>query len=110
MPLSKLVLIDGHSLAYRAFYGLPLYDRGGKVHFTNARGEFTNAVYGFCNMLLKVWADERPDGIAVAFDLGRTFRDDLYEPYKGSATRCRTSWCRKSTASSSSCRPSTSRR
>ena len=83
MPLSKLVLIDGHSLAYRAFCGLSLYDRGGKVHFTNAKGEFTNAVCGFCNMLLKVWADERPDGFAVAFDLGRTFRDDLYEPYKG---------------------------
>jgi DNA polymerase I len=64
MPPSKLVLIDPHSLAYRAFYGLPLYDRGGKVHFTNARGDFPNAVYGFCNMLLKVWADERPDGIA----------------------------------------------
>jgi 5'-3' exonuclease len=64
MPLTKLVLIYGHSLAYRAFYGLPLYDRGGKLHFTNARGEFTNAVYGFCNMLLKVRADERPDGIA----------------------------------------------
>jgi DNA polymerase-1 len=81
--MKKLILVDGHSLAYRAFYGLPLYDRHGKPTFTTAKGEFTNAVYGFANMLLKVWNDEKPDGIAVAFDLGRTFRDDLYEPYKG---------------------------
>ncbi len=79
----KLILIDGHSLAYRAFYGLPLYDRRGKVSFTNSRGEFTNAIYGFANMLIKAWTDEKPDYIAVAFDAGRTFRDDLYEPYKG---------------------------
>ncbi len=79
----KLVIIDGHSLAYRAFYGLPLYDRRGKVSFSTASGELTNAVYGFANMLIKTWNDERPDYIAVAFDAGRTFRDDLYEPYKG---------------------------
>lgn len=79
----KLILIDGHSLAYRAFYGLPLYDRRGKISFNNSRGEFTNAVYGFANMLIKAWTDEKPDYIAVAFDAGRTFRDDLYEPYKG---------------------------
>ncbi len=83
MTVKKLLLIDGHSLAYRAFYGLPLYDRGGKPSFTTSKGEYTNAVYGFANMLLKVWADEQPDGIAVAFDLGRTFRDDLFEDYKG---------------------------
>ena len=40
-------------------------------------------MYGFATMLLKVWNDEKPDDIAVAFDMGRTFRDDLYEPYKG---------------------------
>ncbi|NUM78462.1 DNA polymerase I, partial [candidate division KSB1 bacterium] len=79
----KLVVIDGHSLAYRAFYGLPLYDRRGKVSFSTASGELTNAVYGFANMLIKTWTDERPDYIAVAFDAGRTFRDDLFEPYKG---------------------------
>jgi DNA polymerase-1 len=81
----KLVLIDGHSLAYRAFYGLPLYDRHGNVTFSNSKGELTNAVYGFANTLIKTWREERPDYIAVAFDLGRTFRDDLYEDYK--ATR-----------------------
>jgi DNA polymerase-1 len=79
----KLVLIDGHSVAYRAFYGLPLYDRHGKVIFSNSRGEFTNAVYGFANMLIKTWSEQRPDYIAVAFDLGRTFRDDMFEDYKG---------------------------
>ena len=79
----KLILVDGHSLAYRAFYGLPLYDRRGKASFSTADGEFTNAVYGFASMLIKTWNDERPDYMAVAFDLGRTFRDDLYEDYKG---------------------------
>lgn len=79
----KLVLVDGHSVAYRAFYGLPLYDRRGKASFSTAQGEHTNAVYGFANMLIKAWIDERPDYIAVAFDLGRTFRDDLFEAYKG---------------------------
>lgn len=79
----KLVLIDGHSVAYRAFYGLPLYDRSGRATFSTKSGELTNAVYGFANMLIKTWNEERPDYMAVAFDLGRTFRDDLYEEYKG---------------------------
>ena len=83
MPKKKLVLIDGHSLAYRAFYGLPLYDQRGKVAFSTSRGEHTNAVYGFANTLIKVWNEEKPDYIAVAFDLGRTFRDDKYADYKG---------------------------
>ncbi|HJW84187.1 MAG TPA: DNA polymerase I, partial [Anaerolineae bacterium] len=83
MPRQKLILIDGHSLAYRAFYGLPLYDQRGKVTFSTSKGEFTNAVYGFANTLLKVWNEEKPDYIAVAFDKGRTFRDDKYADYKG---------------------------
>jgi DNA polymerase I len=83
----KLVLIDGHSVAYRAYYGLPLYDRRGAVTFSTKAGEFTNAVYGFANMLIKTWNDERPDYIAVAFDLGRTFRDELFDAYK--ATRAK---------------------
>ena len=83
MPKKKLILIDGHSLAYRAFYGLPLYDQRGKVAFSTSRGEYTNAVYGFANTLIKVWNEEKPDYIAVAFDLGRTFRDDKYAAYKG---------------------------
>src|SRR3990172_3627613 len=83
MPKKKLILIDGHSLAYRAFYGLPLYDQRGKVAFSTSRGEYTNAVYGFANTLIKVWNEEKPDYIAVAFALGRPFRDDKYAAYKG---------------------------
>jgi len=87
MPRKKLILIDGHSLAYRAFYALPLYDQRGKPSFSTARGEHTNAVYGFANMLIKVWNEEKPDYIAVAFDTGRTFRDDKYADYKGTRAK-----------------------
>ena len=77
----KLVLIDGHSLAYRAFFAMintPL-----SVENANGEKELTGAVFAFSNMLLKVWKDEQPDFIAVAFDVGKTFRDDLYAEYKG---------------------------
>jgi DNA polymerase-1 len=86
MP-KKILLLDGHSLAYRAFYGLPLYDQSGRPRFSTSQGEFTNAVYGFATMLFKVWNDEQPDYIAAAFDKGRTFRDDKYADYK--ATRAK---------------------
>jgi DNA polymerase-1 len=86
MP-KKILLLDGHSLAYRAFYGLPLYDQSGRPRFSTSKGEFTNAVYGFASMLFKVWNDEKPDYIAVAFDKGRTFRDDKFADYK--ATRAK---------------------
>lgn len=67
----KLVLIDGHSLAYRAFFAMintPL-----SVENANGEKELTGAVFAFSNMLLKVWKDEQPDYIAVAFDVGKTF-------------------------------------
>ena len=86
MP-KKLILLDGHSLAYRAFYGLPLYDQSGRPRFSTGRGEFTNAVYGFATMLFKVWNDEQPDYIIAAFDKGRTFRDDKYAEYKGTRAK-----------------------
>jgi DNA polymerase I len=86
MP-KKILLLDGHSLAYRAFYGLPLYDQSGRPRFSTGKGEFTNAVYGFASMLFKVWNDEKPDYIAAAFDKGRTFRDDKFADYK--ATRAK---------------------
>jgi len=86
MP-KKILLLDGHSLAYRAFYGLPLYDQGGRPRFSTGSGEFTNAVYGFASMLIKVWNDEQPDYIACAFDKGRTFRDDMYAEYKGTRAK-----------------------
>ena len=74
----KLVIIDGSSLLYRAFYAIP--------PLTDSQGRYTNAVYGFLNMLLKLYADLDPQYVAVAFDKGKyTFRNDLYDGYK--ATR-----------------------
>jgi DNA polymerase-1 len=72
----KLLLIDGLSLAFRAFYALP-------TDLATPNGTVTNAVYGFTSMLVKVLTDEHPDEIAVVFDApGRTFRDDLDADYK----------------------------
>jgi DNA polymerase-1 len=71
----KLVLIDGHALAYRAYHALP-------DDLKTSRGEPTNAVYGFTSMLLNVLRDESPTHIAVAFDKGPTFRHQVYEAYK----------------------------
>ncbi len=72
----KLVLIDGHALAYRAFHALP-------PDLATTKGELTNAVYGFTSMLLAVLREQQPDYIAVAFDVGRTFRHETYPEYKG---------------------------
>lgn len=72
----KLVLIDGHSILNRAFYGVP--------DLTNGEGLHTNAVYGFLNILFKFLDEEKPDGLAVAFDLSApTFRHEMYQEYKG---------------------------
>jgi DNA polymerase-1 len=76
MTNKKLVLIDGHALAYRAYHALR------PEAFSTRQGEPTNAVYGFTSMLLAVLRDEQPDYIAVTFDVGRTFRHDEYPPYK----------------------------
>lgn len=73
---AKFMILDGNSLIHRAFYAIPL--------LTTSEGLFTNAVYGFVNMLLKILSDEQPACIAVAFDKGKvTFRMDHYEQYKG---------------------------
>jgi len=73
-----LLLIDGHSVAYRAFFGLPV------ENFQTATGQPTNAVYGFTAMLINLLATEQPTHIAVAFDVSRrTFRTEEYEEYKG---------------------------
>ena len=73
-----LEMIDGHALAYRMFYALPL------EAFTTAEGEPTNATFGFTRTIIeRVLADDPPQYFAVSFDLGRTFRDDLFEDYKG---------------------------
>ncbi len=72
----KLVLIDGHSILNRAFYGLP--------DLTNSLGQHTGAVYGFLNILFKILEEEKPDYLVVAFDVhAKTFRHLLYADYKG---------------------------
>src|SRR5512137_2586844 len=77
-----IYLIDGHALAYRTFFALT---RGASTEFTTRSGEPTAGVFGFTSVLLRILEQERPDYLAVAFDTGRTFRDDFYPEYK--ATR-----------------------
>jgi len=73
---SPLVLLDGHSLAYRAFFALP-------SDLQTTTGQLTNVVYGFTTMLVKLFGDFSPDRIAVCFDLGRpAYRHDVYDGYK----------------------------
>jgi DNA polymerase-1 len=73
----RLLLLDGHSLAYRAFFALPV------ENFSTTNGQHTNAVYGFTSMLVNVLRDERPTHVAVAFDVSRqTFRLEQYSDYK----------------------------
>jgi len=72
----KLVLIDGHSILNRAFYGIPM--------LSNSKGLHTNAIYGFLNILFKILEEEKPDYLAVAFDVhAPTFRHEMFEAYKG---------------------------
>jgi len=84
----RLILLDGHSLAYRAFFVVYPPNRGdtglAQLSITNERGEkeFTGVVYAFASMLLRVWQEQQPDYIAAAFDVGVTFRDALYPDYK----------------------------
>ncbi|MCK9575107.1 MAG: DNA polymerase I [Clostridia bacterium] len=78
MPEQTLLLIDGNSLMFRAFYALP--------PLSNSRGEYVNAIYGFTNMLVKMITEHKPTHIIVAFDTAKkTFRNALYPEYK--ATR-----------------------
>ncbi|SDS23042.1 DNA polymerase I [Nocardioides scoriae] len=73
----RLLLLDGHSLAYRAFFALPV------DNFSTTTGQHTNAVYGFVSMLINVLRDEQPTHLAVAFDVSRqTFRSEAYVDYK----------------------------
>lgn len=72
----KLVLVDGNSLAYRAFFALPL--------LSNEKGIHTNAVYGFTTILMKMLEEEKPTHMLVAFDAGKTtFRHKTFKEYKG---------------------------
>src|SRR5580658_492251 len=75
-PMARLMLIDGNSLTYRAFFALP-------TDMATASGQVTNAVFGFTSMLINLIKDHHPDHIAVAFDLPQpTFRHEFVEGYK----------------------------
>ena len=79
--MSTLALVDGHSIAYRAFYALPK-DLG------TSSGQVTNAVFGFTRMLIRLLADENPEALAVVWDVSRqTFRTELYPDYKAQRSR-----------------------
>src|ERR1022692_1870784 len=74
---SRLLLIDGHSIAYRAFFALPV------ENFSTSTGQPTNAVFGFTSMLINLLRDEQPSHLAVAFDVSRqTFRSESFPEYK----------------------------
>ncbi|MBP7320300.1 MAG: DNA polymerase I, partial [Lachnospiraceae bacterium] len=76
----KLVLIDGHSILNRAFYGVP--------DLTNSEGIHTNAVYGFLNIMLKILNEEQPEYLIVAFDVKHpTFRHEMFAEYKGTRSK-----------------------
>lgn len=78
----RLLLIDGHSMAYRAFYALPA------ENFTTAHGQHTNAIYGFATMLLSLLSTEKPTHVAVAFDVSRkTFRSEIFPEYKANRSK-----------------------
>ena len=74
--MKKIVLIDGHSILNRAFYGLPV--------LSNSKGVPTNAIYGFLNIMFKILEEEKPEYLTVAFDVhAPTFRHKMFADYKG---------------------------
>ncbi|MSW18407.1 MAG: DNA polymerase I [Actinobacteria bacterium] len=78
----RLLLIDGHSMAYRAFFALPA------ENFTTAQGQHTNAIYGFATMLISLLKEEKPTHVAVAFDVSRkTFRTEIFPDYKANRAK-----------------------
>jgi DNA polymerase-1 len=82
MAQKRLLLIDGHSMAYRAFFALPA------ENFTTAQGQHTNAIYGFATMLISLLKDEKPTHVAVAFDVSRkTFRTEIFPEYKANRAK-----------------------
>lgn len=90
----RLLVIDGNSIANRAFYGIKL--------LTTKDGRYTNAIYGFLNILLSLLKECQPDEVAVAFDLkAPTFRHKMYDATKPPATPCLRSWRSRCRCSSS---------
>ncbi len=78
----RLLLMDGHSMAYRAFFALPV------ENFTTATGQPTNAIYGFASMLANTLRDEAPTHFAVAFDVSRkTWRSEEFPDYKANRSK-----------------------
>ena len=78
----RVLLIDGHSMAYRAFFALP------SENFTTAQGQHTNAIYGFATMLLSLLTTEKPTHVAVAFDVSRkTYRSEIFPEYKANRAK-----------------------
>lgn len=83
-----LYLIDGHALAYRMYFALTGYSASGAAsRWQTSKGEPTAGVFGFARELMRIYEVEKPDYLAVAFDTGKTFRDDIYPEYK--ATRAK---------------------
>jgi len=77
-----LYLIDGHALAYRMYFALTA-GGGGSQRWQTSRGEPTAGIYGFARELLRILEQEKPEYMAVAFDVGKTFRDEIFPEYKG---------------------------
>ena len=81
--MKKIVLVDGNNLMFRAYYATAYT---GKI-MTNSKGFPTNALYGFVNMINKIIQEEKPEYMAVAFDIGKTFRHDEYQDYKAGRSK-----------------------
>ena len=79
--LPTLYLIDGHALAYRMYFALTAV--GGSQRWQTSKGEPTAGIYGFARELLRILEQEQPEYLAVAFDVGKTFRDEIFPEYKG---------------------------
>jgi len=80
-----LYLIDGHALAYRMYFALTA--GGSSQHWQTSSGEPTAGIYGFARELLRILEQEKPDYLAVAFDTGKTFRDEIFPAYKGTRAK-----------------------
>ena len=83
--IPRFYLIDGHALAYRTYYALTR--AGDASRWTTKAGEPTAGTYGFASVLLRLLEKDAPEYLAVSFDTGRTFRDEVYPEYK--ATRAK---------------------
>ena len=79
-----LYLLDGHAIAYRAYFALTA---GSSTFWSTSKGEPTAGVYGFANRLIRMFEQEEPDYVAVSFDTGRTFRHEMFADYKGTRAK-----------------------